>query len=94
VTEPQIISDPAIMMGKPVVRGTRITVEHLLRRAASGLTLADLLKEYPHLTAQDVQAAYSFAADLARDSWLKSRPDVTGSWQLDGPEWTTTEFSN
>jgi uncharacterized protein (DUF433 family) len=94
VTESQIISDPRIMGGKPVVRGTRITVERLLRRAALGLTLADIVKEYPHLTVEDVQAAYSFAADLARDSWLKSRPDVMGSWQPDGLEWTTIEFSN
>ena len=94
MTESQIMSDPRIMGGKPVVRGTRITVEYLLRRAALGLTLADILKEYPHLTPEDVQPAYSFAAKLARDSWLKSGPDVTGSWQLDGPDWTTIEFSN
>ena len=91
MTEPQIIFDPKVMMGKTVVRGTRITVEHLLRLAAMRMTVADIVEDHPHLTAEDVQAAYSFAADLTRDAWLKSHPDVTGSWQLDGPEWATTE---
>jgi uncharacterized protein (DUF433 family) len=79
MTERRIVSDPKIMMGKPVVCGTRITVEHLLRLAASGLEVADILGEHPHLTKEDVQAAYSFAADVARDSWLKGQPEVIGS---------------
>jgi uncharacterized protein (DUF433 family) len=72
MTEPRIISDPKIMMGKPVVRGTRVTVELLLRLAASRLTVTDIVREYPHLTIEDVQAAYSFATDLARDAWLSN----------------------
>jgi uncharacterized protein (DUF433 family) len=51
------------MLGKPVIRGTRITVELLLRRIAEGATEADILTSYPHLTRDDIRAAVSFAAD-------------------------------
>jgi uncharacterized protein (DUF433 family) len=55
--------NPAVMQGKPVIRGTRIPVELLLRKLGEGATTADLLDAYPRLTAQDVQAALSYAAD-------------------------------
>ena len=55
--------DPKVMMGKPVVRGTRITVELLLRKLAEGATEADLLDAYPRLTREDIQAAIGYAAD-------------------------------
>ena len=51
------------MMGKPVIRGTRITVELLLRECASGQTVADILRNYPHITEADIRAALAFAAD-------------------------------
>ena len=56
-------------MGKPVVRGTRITVELLLRKLAEGATEADLLDAYPRLTRADMKAAIDYAADTggARD---------------------------
>jgi uncharacterized protein (DUF433 family) len=94
MVERQIVSDPKVVMGKPIVRGTRITVEHLLRMTALGLTTAEIIQEHPHLTTEDVQAAYLFAADLARDAWRKNQPAGADSWQSDGPEWTTAEFSN
>ena len=53
----------AVMQGKPVIRGTRIPVELLLRKLGEGATTADLLDAYPRLTAPDVQAALSYAAD-------------------------------
>lgn len=59
----RIVSDPEIMMGKPVVRGTRITVEHILRRLGSGENVEHLVHEHPGLTAEDVRAAQAFAAD-------------------------------
>jgi uncharacterized protein (DUF433 family) len=66
---PRIEIDPDIMVGKPVVRGTRITVELIVRRFADGYTLADILEDYPPLTAEDVTAALAFAADaVARPS--------------------------
>jgi uncharacterized protein (DUF433 family) len=54
---PRIEVDPNVMVGKPVIRGTRITVELIVRRFADGYTLADILDDYPHLTAEDVYAA-------------------------------------
>ncbi|HJZ44444.1 MAG TPA: DUF433 domain-containing protein [Hyphomicrobiaceae bacterium] len=60
---PRIEINPAVMVGKPVIRGTRITVELILRRFADGNTLAEILEDHPRLTAEDVQAALTYAAD-------------------------------
>ena len=54
------------MKGKPVIRGTRITVDLLLRKLSEGATQADLLDAYPHLTAEDIRAAQAYAADRAQ----------------------------
>lgn len=62
-THPRIQSDPKIMFGKPVIRGTRITVEHILRCFAAGETVDDIVADYPPLTIDDVRAAQAFAAD-------------------------------
>jgi len=51
------------MMGKPCIKGTRITVELILRKLGAGRTFADLLEAYPHLTEDDLRAALAFAAD-------------------------------
>lgn len=64
--EPLIVSDPAVMVGKPIIKGTRITVEHILNEIANGLTIDQILTEYPHLTRQGVIAALHFAAELMR----------------------------
>jgi uncharacterized protein (DUF433 family) len=50
------------MMGKPCVRGTRITVEFLLRKLAAGRSLSELTEAYPQLTEDDVRASLNFAA--------------------------------
>ena len=55
--------NPKVMMGKPVIRGTRITVELILRKLSEGATLTDLLDAYPRLTREDIQAAIGYAAD-------------------------------
>lgn len=52
-----------VMQGKPVIRGTRIPVELLLRKLAEGATTADLVDAYPRLVAEDVRAALDYAAD-------------------------------
>jgi uncharacterized protein (DUF433 family) len=62
-TSNRIEINPEIMLGKPVIRGTRITVELVLRSLAEGATEADLLDNYPHLTHEDIQAAIAYAAD-------------------------------
>lgn len=60
--------DPAIMQGKPVIRGTRVTVEQLVRECARGLPPAEVADQYPRVTEADVLAALAFAADyLAND---------------------------
>jgi uncharacterized protein (DUF433 family) len=60
-----------VMVGKPVIRGTRIPVEIILEKLAAGLTREDLLKSYPRLAAEDVSAALLFAAQsLHADSYL------------------------
>ena len=53
----QIISDPKVMFGKPVIAGTRITVEHILRCLAAGETPDEIVADYPPLTREDIKAA-------------------------------------
>lgn len=62
MTTDRISIDPAIMMGKPVIRGTRITVELILRKLAEGATERDLLEDYTHLTTEDIRAAVAYGA--------------------------------
>ena len=59
----RICTDPAVMMGKPCIRGTRITVELILRKLGAGRSFAELLEAYPQLTENDLRAALAFAAD-------------------------------
>jgi uncharacterized protein (DUF433 family) len=60
-TAPRIITNPDIMMGKPVIEGTRITVELILTRLGEGRSVADILTEYPHLTREQITAAIDYA---------------------------------
>ena len=65
----------SVMLGKPVIRGTRIPVELLLRKLAEGATIEDLLDAYPRLTAEDVRAALAYAADtIAHETVLALTP--------------------
>ena len=57
----RIKTDPDVMLGKPVVRGTRITGEILLEKLAVGATIADILTDYPSLERDDVLAALAYA---------------------------------
>jgi uncharacterized protein (DUF433 family) len=63
-TEGRIEIDPKVMLGKPVIRGTRLTVELILRKLGEGATQADLLEAYPQLAAEDIRAAMRYAADM------------------------------
>jgi uncharacterized protein (DUF433 family) len=56
--------DAAVLIGKPVIRGTRIPVELVLRKLSEGASEADLLDAYPRLTREDIQATLAYAADL------------------------------
>jgi uncharacterized protein (DUF433 family) len=59
----RIAADPIVMMGKPCIKGTRITVELILRKLGAGRSFRDLLEAYPQLREEDLRAALAFAAD-------------------------------
>lgn len=61
-----IQSDPAVLMGKPVIAGTRITVELILEKLSAGETVDQLLEAHPRLTSEGISAALSFAARALR----------------------------
>lgn len=61
--EARIEINPKIMLGKPVIRGTRIAVELILRKLGEGASEHDLLEAYPQLAKEDIQAAIAYAAD-------------------------------
>jgi len=64
--EALIISDPKIMMGKPTVAGTRITVELILEKLAAGETIDQILSEHPRLTPEGIRAAMAFAGEACK----------------------------
>jgi len=61
-----VVSNPAVMMGKPVIAGTRITVELILEKLAAGETVGQILDAHPRLNEDAVRAALAFAADALR----------------------------
>lgn len=61
--EGRIEVNPRVMLGKPVVRGTRITVQLILRKLSEGATESELLDAYPRLTHEDIRAAIAYAVD-------------------------------
>ena len=67
-----IVSDPGIMMGKAVIAGTRLTVEHVLEELGAGRSFEDLLAAHPRLTRASILAALTYAARVLRDG--ESRP--------------------
>ena len=64
--EKLVITDPNIMMGKPVIVGTRITVELILDKLAAGETIEQILEDYPQLTREGILAAIAFASDAMK----------------------------
>lgn len=70
--------DPRVMLGKPVIRGTRIPVELILRKLSEGATEEDILDAYPHLSLEDIRAAEAYAADVvAREDVIVSPQTAT-----------------
>jgi uncharacterized protein (DUF433 family) len=66
--------NPNVMFGKPVIKGTRITVEQILHELADGMTYDEILEDHPHLTVDDILAAQHFAADyIANDEVIFSK---------------------
>ncbi|MBI2909644.1 MAG: DUF433 domain-containing protein [Chloroflexi bacterium] len=64
----RIVSDPGVMVGKPVIKGTRLTVEHILNLLAHGATVVEILQEYEGLTPEDIQACLLFATKSLEDT--------------------------
>ncbi|HKI83612.1 MAG TPA: DUF433 domain-containing protein [Candidatus Krumholzibacteria bacterium] len=62
----RIVADPEVMMGKPVVRGTRITVESIVERLGAGESVEAIVDSHPRLTRQDALAAITFAAEALK----------------------------
>ena len=69
----RIVADHRVMLGKPVTKGTRITVELILRKLAQGATAQDLIQMYPHINQEDISAVFLYAAEvLANEEMLDS----------------------
>lgn len=63
-----IISDEAVLLGKPTIKGTRLSVEFLLERLADGWTEQDLLDNYPRLTKESLQAVFAYVHTNMKDN--------------------------
>ena len=64
----RIVIDPKVMVGKPVIKGTRLTVEHILHLLAHGATIPEIINEYKGLTQEDIQACILFASKSLEDT--------------------------
>ena len=63
----RITIDPAVMVGKPTIRGMRITVEQILNSLAANVSIKDLIEDYPELEPEDIKAALLYAAKLVEE---------------------------
>ena len=71
-----IVSDPSVMLGKPVIAGTRITVEMILEKLAAGETVEQILEAHPRLTREGINAALAFAAEVLRSDVVYPTAEV------------------
>ena len=60
----RITANPKVMLGKPVIKGTRITVELILRKIAGGYSFGEIIEMYPHITDADIMACVSYALSV------------------------------
>ena len=60
----RIVIDPEVMVGKPIIKGTRIPVDLIVRLMAQGMSFEGILEDYPHLTKEDIQTALAYVADV------------------------------
>ena len=65
--EALIVRDPKVMLGKPIIKGTRITVELIVRKIADGFSIQDILDGYPALTEEQIRTALDYAARMIAD---------------------------
>jgi uncharacterized protein (DUF433 family) len=73
----RVMTDPAILVGKPVIKGTRISVELIVGRLADGWTFEQVLESYPHIAREDILAALAFAAERVREDAYIPLPKVS-----------------
>lgn len=66
----RISIDPRVCFGKPTIRGTRIWVSLILDLLAGGMTMGELLEEYPQLTTEDIRAAIAYGAEMSRERYV------------------------
>ncbi len=66
----RIVSDKDILLGKPTIKGTRISVEFIIERLANGWTEEKILNAYPHLIREDIQAVFSYINECIKDNLL------------------------
>jgi len=64
----RIVVNPKIMVGKPVIKGTRIPVEIVLKKLVQNIDIKEILRDYPRLTKEDIQAAIMYAESLVEDT--------------------------
>jgi uncharacterized protein (DUF433 family) len=72
------VVDPNVCFGKPCIRGTRIWVSLLLDFLANGMSIEEILAEYPHLMEEDVRAAIAYGAEMARERYVEVPTEATG----------------
>jgi uncharacterized protein (DUF433 family) len=70
----RITVDPNILVGKPIVKGTRMSVEFIIDLLARGWTVEQILKEYDHLTRDDIRACLAYAGELVKEEKVYSLP--------------------
>ncbi|MDQ7827096.1 MAG: DUF433 domain-containing protein [Candidatus Eremiobacteraeota bacterium] len=74
----RIAIDPQICFGKPCIRGTRIWVSLILDYLADGMSIEDVLKEYPHLKEEDIRAAIAYGAEMSRQRYIDFPLEAAG----------------
>lgn len=74
----RISIDPNVCFGKPCVRGTRIWVSLILDFLANGMSVEEILAEYPQLAVEDIRAAIAYGAEMARERYVEIPVEVTG----------------
>ncbi|MDP2209768.1 MAG: DUF433 domain-containing protein [Bacteroidota bacterium] len=67
----RISIDPNICFGKPCIRGTRIWVSLILDFLSNGMTIEEIIEEYPHLKKEDIQAAIAYGAEMSRERYVE-----------------------
>lgn len=72
----RISINPNVCFGKPCIRGTRIWVSLILDFLANGMTIAEILEEYPHLAEEDIRAAIAYGAEMSRERYVELSAEV------------------